>query len=394
MKIVFLILGFYEGLEYQENILLKYYEKLGHEVHVITSTERSIFDYAANRIARGGEEQTYKLGTATIYRRRFKIHLPYRIERFADVTPLLEEIRPDLIFVHNIVLNTDECVRYVRRHPECKMILDYHGDFSNSGANWLSRRILHGVLFRHVLAQARPHLSRIFPVTPGSAKFLNVLYGVPYEEMEVLPLGSDLEAVRRVRAAGARSQLREKYGIAAETFVIFTGGKLAPTKRTEYLIQAVRELPPEAVQLIVAGDAAPENQPYKEQLLKQAEGCRNIRFVGWLKPDEVYAHLDLADAAVFPAGQSILWQQSLSMGLPLVVGDATNGEQDVSYLNKYDNILVLDGQRPLAETLREGLAMLLSDPALRAKMSAGAQKVTAELLDWEVLIQRTLRFNT
>ena len=393
MKIVFLILGFYEGLEYQENILLRYYEKHGHEVHVITSTERSIFDYAANRTARDGREQTYKLGTATIYRRRFTIHLPYRIERFADVTPLLEEIRPDLIFVHNIVLNTGECVRYVRRHPECRMILDYHGDFSNSGTNWLSRRILHGILFRRVLTQARPYLSRIFPVTPGSAKFLNVLYGVPYEEMEVLPLGSDLEAVHRVRAAAAGSRLRQEYGIASDAFVVFTGGKLSPAKRTEYLVDAIKELPAEKVQLVVVGDAAPENQAYKEQLLKQADGSANIRFVGWLKSEEVYGHMDMADAAIFPAGQSILWQQSLSMGLPLVVGDATGGEQDVSYLNKYDNILVLDSQRPLEQTLRDALAALIAEPALRAKMSAGAKKVTAEMLDWEVLMQRTLRFN-
>ena len=53
--------------------------------------------------------------------------------------------------------------------------------------------------------------------------------------------------------------------------------------------------------------------------------------VGWLNQDDLNRHLAMADLAVFPASQSILWQQAIAMGLPLIVGDA--GHQDISYLN-------------------------------------------------------------
>lgn len=393
MKIVFLMQGFFDEVEYQENLLLKYYEMFGHEVHVITSTNTSILDFVTDRHDKGAGERTYSLGAATIYRLRHTINLFHRLYRFPDITPILEEIKPDLIFAHNLMLNTSECVRYVRRHPECKMILDYHGDYSNTGTNWLSLKILHRVILKRVLDQARPHLSRIFPITPASEKFLNAVYGVPHAEMEVLPLGADMEAVRRIRASGARETLRERYKITPDTVVIFTGGKLIPIRQTEILIDAVKKLSQHKVHLVIVGEAPAKHKAYKAMLKERVDGRGNIQFVGWLSPEEIYRHYALSDIAVFPAAQSILWQQAISMGLPLVVGDLAKGLQDVSYLNFHGNILIADQTQPLEVAILAMVETLIEDESLRKKMAAGADQVAAELLDWNVLIHRTLRFN-
>ena len=45
MKIVMLCDFYFESLEYQENLLVRYYRKHGHEVVVIASTFDSVFDY-------------------------------------------------------------------------------------------------------------------------------------------------------------------------------------------------------------------------------------------------------------------------------------------------------------------------------------------------------------
>jgi glycosyltransferase involved in cell wall biosynthesis len=145
------------------------------------------------------------------------------------------------------------------------------------------------------------------------------------------------------------------------------------------------------LQLVVVGEAGKENESYSKNLRKMAEGRENIRFVGWLGPADIYKHLDMADLAVFPAGQSILWQQAIAMGLPLIVGDI--GHQDISYLNLYDNIIILRQSDISSEKFTAAIERVISDPARMRSMSAGATKVADERLDWNKLILKTLQFN-
>jgi hypothetical protein len=101
----------------------------------------------------------------------------------------------------------------------------------------------------------------------------------------------------------------------------------------------------------------------------------------------------MADVAAFPAAQSILWQQAISMGLPLVVGDLAKGEQDVSYLNIHENIWIADPAIPLPDAMYGMIRSLVGNKDLRERMARGAAQTTDELLDWNVLVHRALRFS-
>lgn len=395
MKILILSPVYVEGLEYQENLLVKYYAKHGHEVHMVTSTNTSIFDYINDRHDRTKKAQTYQDGGATIHRLEYAVNILHRIEIFAGVTAILERVRPDFIFVRDILPNITDCVRYVKKNPNCTMILDYHADYSNSGKNWLSLKILHGIIRKWYLDHARPHLARIFPVTPGSEKFLREVYGVPASEMEILPLGADMELLRQARSSDPRTRLRTHMSIAADDTVIFTGGKLMPAKRTELLIEVFRDLPQqERLHLVIAGQPPDGETGYYQSLLETAAGQRNIHFTGWLKPLQIYEYLLMSDLAAFPASQSILWQQAIAAGLPLIIGDIMGGDQDVSYLSPYGNILIANQSHPMKERLTEALSALISDRTRCEAMAHGAVKAAAELLNWDALVRRTLRFRT
>jgi len=81
------------------------------------------------------------------------------------------------------------------------------------------------------------------------------------------------------------------------------------------------------------------------------------------------------------------------MGLPLVIGDRISnviGRQDVSYINSESNIIIIDASRPMVEELRDHIDRLARDLTLRRAMSAGAARVAAKLLDWNVLTLKTL----
>jgi len=391
MKIVMLCDFYNESLEYQENLLVKYYRKHGHDVTVIASTFDSVFDYYSDRHDRRWPARSYLDQGARIVKLRYRYNLLNRLRAYTRIDGLLEQERPDLIYVHDIMMNLPECVAYLRRSPACRMIMDYHADYSNSGKNWLSLRILHGVARKRVLDQARPYLSRIFPIVPAGAVFLHEIYGVPHDEMEVLPLGADVDLAREVHAREEGRRLRERLGFGAGDIVVFTGGKLAPPKRTEQLIEAVAKLGHLPLRLVVVGDASSADAAYAEQLRAAAKGMPNVHWAGWLGPREIYTHLDMADLAVFPASQSILWQQAIACGLPLLCGNV--GHQDITYLNLADNVVQLSAAEITAERLAVELEAIAGDRERMRRMRLGAQRVAAETLDWNRLIERTLRFN-
>jgi len=391
MKVVMLCDFYNESLDYQENLLVQYYVKHGHEVTVIASTFESVFDYYADRHDNTVPPRTYLHGGAKIIKLRYRYNILNRLRAYTRIDDILEREAPDLIFVHDIMLNFPEAIQYVKRRPDSRMIMDYHADYSNSGRNALSLKVLHGVIRKWFLDRARPHLSRIFPIVPASATFLHEIYKVPYSEMELLPLGADTDLGDEIRERHEGKALRRSLGIPEDDIVIFTGGKLAPAKRTELLIEAVAALPQHPLQLVIVGDSGKEDESYKQGLVRLAEKHANIRFVGWLGRTDIYRYMDMADLAVFPASQSIVWQQAIAMRLPLIVGNS--GHQDISYLNLHRNIIILEREEIRTDRLAMAIESVVGDRARMREMSNGAARVADECLNWNKLILKTLRFN-
>lgn len=393
MKIFMVCEFFDDNLDYQENMLARYYHRAGHEVTVVASTIRSLQDYVRDGDRGKGPRSEERYEWGRLIRVPFRINLLHRFKRFEPILPLIEEVRPDLLFFHDIIPNLLEGVRYVRANPKCAMIMDYHGDTSNSGANWLSRRLLHGVIRRWILDRARPYLRRILPVTPGSTEFLRELYRVPDEEMELLPLGTDQVYAAEVLASDARQRVRAELDIAADALVIFTGGKFTPLKRTEDVLLAVASLPDLPIEVIVVGTADSTYQDYARSIADLAAADPRVHMVGWQNRAGVYANMAAADIAIFPASQSVLWQQSLGMGLPLILSErseAIRGANYAGYLNRNDNMIILDPAGPFAVQIADHVHRLLRDRDALAGMSEGARRTAAEILDYAVIAERTI----
>jgi len=392
MKILMICEFFDPDLEFQENIAFKYYRKHGHDVRILTSTYSSVFDYYACRHDNTAPESSFKYDGGEIVRLPFRYNLLHKVRAYAGVKRHLDAFQPDLIFVHDISPNFPECVRYMRSHPDCRMIMDYHADYSNSGRNWLSLKLLHGIIRKYFLDRARPYLSRIFSVVPNGFVFLNEVYKVPMEEMELLPLGADLDLIKEIRSESNTRNLRSKYDLGSDDFVIVTGGKLEPRKKIELLIKAIQSEQLHNVKVLVIGEFPPEADDYRDTVMSSVQPVADrVHFTGWQSRDGVYQHMLISDLAVFPASQSVLWQKAIACGLPLVCGNT--GNQDLSYLNLYDNIRIQHGDEINADGYRSVIEQLVASPNLLASMAEGAQTAAKELLNWDLLIEQTTRFN-
>jgi glycosyltransferase involved in cell wall biosynthesis len=395
MKILMICEFYDEALEYQENLLAKYYALAGHDVTIITSPIRSIQDYYHDRDRGKGERTEERTAYARVIRLPFRYNFLHRIKIFESITPIIEEVKPDLLYFHDIIPNILEGVRYVKRHPECPMIMDYHADSTNSGANWLSRRVLHGVIRKAMLDRARPYLKKIFPSVPAGMEFLHEYYGVSEAEMEVLPLGTDQQFAAQVLASDARERIRKELGIGDGEIAVFTGGKLTPLKRTEDLLAAVNSLNDPSIHVIVAGTADATLADYSAMIEGMAAANPNIHMVGWQDRAGVYDYMSASDLAIFPASQSVMWQQSLGMELPLIVSEwimGNRGVQHVGYLNRYDNLIILDRAESYETQIAGHIRRLADDRAALAAMAEGARKTAAELLDYAIICATTLRY--
>ena len=347
-----------------------------------------VFDYYNDKHDNSTPAKSYEDYGAKIIKLPFKFNILGKIKRYTDISKIVEDFQPDLLYVHDIMPNMFEMLAYKKRNPHVKMIMDYHCDYSNSANNWLSLNVLHKIIRKYrYMDPIKKHISRFYPIVPGSTKFLNEVYGIPLDDMEVLPLGADVDLVAEIKQNNKRKELRENLNIPQDHKVIFSGGKFTPAKKTDLLLEAFLEINRPDLHLIIVGDADEKNLLYKNKLVDLSSNNPNIHWVGWQNNRGVYEHLVASDLAVFPASQSIVWQQALAAHLPLIVGDV--GEQSLHYLNEFKAIIELEKNQITGENIKDAILETITDENL-AEGKLRAAKTSAKYLDWNHLINKTL----
>ena len=316
MKILHLCLGnfFIDGYSYQENMLPKYHVKQGHEVMMVASL------FTFDKTGKGTYMQNPsnyqdKDGYAVV---RLAYKKPTKRNRFfrhyEGLEDVIETFRPDVIFSHNVSYgDTTIVARYAKLHTYVKVFADNHADYVNSAKNWLSKHILHPVIWRHYAKKLEPFLTKCYGVTPMRCRFLKDMYHITPELIEYLPLGVDDDLIPDNRKE-VRRQVRQGLHVNEDDFLVFTGGKIDRLKNTHLLIDALRQLNNRNLHLVICGVLTPQ----MEYLQEQIEANANIHYLGWCDAERVMNCMVASDLACFPGTHSTLWEQSVGVGLPAI----------------------------------------------------------------------------
>lgn len=318
MKVVHLCLGcfFPDNYSYQENMLPKFHKQLGYDVEVIASL--ATFD-------KNGKASFMKKGS--IYRNEYDIkvtRLDYKkpekiyrkLKRYIGTYDALEKANPNILFVHGCqFMDMDIVVKYIRDHSNIKLYVDNHADFSNSGTNWLSKSLLHKVLWRHAAQIVEPYTTKFYGVLPARVDWLVDMYKLPKSKCELLVMGADDDKVKEATVPEVRKQIRDKYGIYEDDFLIMTGGKIDPAKvQTLQLMEAVTKIDNPKVKLIVFGSVTKDLQ---ERVNKHCVEDK-VLYIGWVRSDDSYKYFAAADLVVFPGRHSVFWEQVAGLGIPML----------------------------------------------------------------------------
>lgn len=354
-------------------MLPKYHSKQGHEVTVIASLV-TYNEKGEPDLLEGPAEYKDSNGY-TVIRLGYKKPCFWnrRFRHYQGFESKLGEISPDIIFIHGLSFGDTPIIRkYKQINPHVKVFADNHTDYINSASNWLSKWILHKIVWRHYSKVIEPYLIKCYGVTPMRCTFLKDVYRINPSIIDFLPMGVDDDLIPKNRVE-EKMKVREELGIKDDDFVIFTGGKIGRLKNIHVLIDALRFINNQSIHLIICGVLTPEME-YMHSFINEN---KNIHHLGWCNDLRVIQCMNASDIACFPGTHSTLWEQSVGMGLPSVF----KKWPEMEHVNINGNCLFVKGED--VHELANVIEYLLNKEELK-KINKLAQEASKQFLYSEI----------
>lgn len=373
--------GFADEFSYQENLLSKYHKINGHEVSIITSTQT--LDTNGNVKYLNQPIEYKNLDGITIIRLGFKrpIRISKKLRRLTGTYNAIAQTKPDVLFIHGCqFLDMKIVVKYIEKHPGIRVYVDNHVDFSNSARNWFSLNLLHKGLWRYTAQLILPYVNKFYGVLPARVEFLENIYKIPKEKIELLVMGADDEKVKEALDPKIRNEIREKYRIKEKDFLIMTGGKIdAAKKQTINLMKAINKLANPHVKLIVFGSIIPE---LKEEIEKQTS--QYAQYIGWVESKNTTRYYAAADLVVFPGRHSVFWEQVVGLGKPMIC----KSWEGTKHVDLGGNVIFLN--EGSTEEIYNVISNLLNNYSLYVKMKTIAEKDGMQIFSYKNIAKRSI----
>ena len=252
MKVVHIDLTgpFTVGMNYQENMLSEINAIDGNEVYFIATQ----YKWEADKIVQAKESEEKTLAGVQIIRMPFvKLGLPLVTERIRLVRGLdclLDKLSPDIIMLHGFqTMSVTFITKYVRRNVGCRLIVDTHSDEINSAPNFVSRYILHRILYGSMAKSALKYVSKIWCISYDVMDFSHVVYGIPFDKLEFFPLGGIIFEEKEYLER--RSNIRGQHFIAENDILLVHSGKMSCSKKTVDLIKMLKKIKSERIKMIL-----------------------------------------------------------------------------------------------------------------------------------------------
>lgn len=314
-----------EGFGYQENILPAKHKAMGYNVHIVTYNKGGDASY------KGGEPPVTYTNNDGIpvhilaSNPSFLCKIPGIvgwIDSTLGLETLLEEICPDIIFIHGVCKHDNlHFVRYKDKHPEVTIYADNHSDYYNTPVKTLQEKYVRYILGRYIGKRIGAAAEKVWGVTPWRVEYLKDVYGIPADKVGLLVMGGDEETIQWEERDTIRRNIRQRQNIPEDTFLVISGGKIDKAKNTHHLIEAVQQLSTtHNIQLLLFGKAERDMEEYLASVTDT--GIHNI---GWISPKEANDYYLASDLACFPGTHSVLWEQACACGTPAIFKDWDGG---------------------------------------------------------------------
>jgi glycosyltransferase involved in cell wall biosynthesis len=295
----------------------------------------------------------------------------YYASLFRQVIEVVEDFKPDVIHVNHAGMLA-WIAEYVKSLYGIGYVVTAHGT-----------DILNATLDPRFISPTKRALQRadgIIAVSYHTRKWLCKVFGGSLRrKTRVFPGGIDLG---RQKDTFGPEAIDRKHNLAGKRLVIFVG-RLAKEKGVEYLIRAARRIKAE---IFILGGGS--EKVALEEFAKKSKAS-NVHFLGYFGKEharELRGFYKRADVAVVPS----IWDEPLGLvvleamaqGTPVVA--SKKGGIPLAVKDGYSGLLV---RARSSKAIANAVNRILSDPALKDKLSEGAYKIIAERFDWANLVK-------
>ena len=332
MKIVHVIIAavYKEGYGYQENILPAKHVELGLDTYVVSFDK----NYPEGREYINDDGVKVNLLPINFPRISNLRYVSALVRKTSGLYALLDRVTPDIIFIHGLqALDSLTVYKWCKKHQTVKLYVDQHADYYNTPITKFTTRVYYKTVFGYIAKKLSKCAIKFWGVTPWRVDYLQKVYGVKPEKTDLLVMGGDEKLVDWENRSNIRHNIRLKYDIPDDAFLVVSGGKIDQAKNIHLLIEAISNLKERNVYLLVFGSLTKDMSEYCTPLFKD-----NIKYVGWLDSKDVYPYFLASDLAVFPGTHSVLWEQAMASGIPGIFKDWDGG---FSHIDCGGNALLL-----------------------------------------------------
>ncbi|MBE6797083.1 MAG: glycosyltransferase family 4 protein [Ruminococcaceae bacterium] len=321
MKIVHIAIEapYNEGWGYQENLLPKYQVKLNHQVTLVTTTKQNLSNNQTEKVESGVYESPDGFKVVRLNNLQYFPRFVADKVKLFSIYDVLKEEQPDLIMVHGLEnFSVLQINKYLKKdNPRCKVIADNHLDY-NIGKSFLRKDIAMRIFVaavRLLNKKMQKHYEKVYGVTPWRCEFAHEILGIDKNKLDVFPAGADDEHINYENRERIKNEIRKKHGVSDNEFLIVTGGKIDADKNIHILMEAVANLDFENIKLLVFGTPSPD---IEEKFNKLSQNGKIIS-IGWIPAKETYNYFLAADLVFFPGQHSVMWEQVVACGTPIVM---------------------------------------------------------------------------
>jgi glycosyltransferase involved in cell wall biosynthesis len=263
----------------------------------------------------------------------------------------------------------------------CRSVVTIHDCIHLMFPQYLPNRLAYGYA-KFSLWAAAHRAERVLTVSETSKADIVRFCDVPADRVVVIYNSID----DRFRVAPADHEVqntRERYQLDGP-FILYVGN-IKPHKNLERLIEAFHLLRRdgfERLKLLVIGDQI-SRFPRLRHAVDHHKLHKHVRFLGFVPYDTLASLYRLATVFVFPSlyeGFGLPPLEAMASGTPVVASNTSSLPEVLG-----DAAVLVDPYRP--ESIAEGLARVLNDPALRAQLRERGL-IRSREFSWEASVRR------
>ena len=324
-----IVSGFYsEGMGYSENCLPKALAKLGHEVHVVTSTYNV---YGSEPLYDATYREFLGPPTTGVETRVIDGYTVHRLESslisgYVNIRGLNAKVRElGLDIVHSLEVASLPTYKLAGLKPfeRFKLFAETHQTMSVMRPYMRQNNGEHLKRAGYRLTRTLPSylasltIEACYAVTPDCYEVARRFYGVPVSKLKLLSLGADTDTFHPVETADedeSRQALRQHLGYTTDDIVCVYTGRFTNDKNPLVLAQAIDAL-------------SRTNRRYKGLFIGDGEqkpeivACRNTTVLPFMTHVHLAQHYRAADIGVWPRQESMSMIDAAASGVPIIVSN-------------------------------------------------------------------------